>query len=116
MGLVVIIDDEELICEELLDCVEALGRCGRTFTNPHLALAFLNQTNKAVDVVFVDVMMPEMNGDTFISNASEVTGKKTRYYLMSGVRKSEVYSISDRSENSFLQKPLSLARVKKCLT
>lgn len=115
MGLVVIVDDEEVICEELLDCVEALGRSGRSFSNPRLGLAFLSETKEDVDVVFVDVMMPEMGGEKFISKAKKVTGTKTRYYLMSGVPKRDMDSISGLSESSFLQKPLDFATIKKRL-
>lgn len=116
MGLVLIIDDEKLICEELLDCVEALGRRGRSFCNPLLGLAFLSETIKDVDVIFVDAMMPEMDGETFISNAQKLTGINTRYFLMSGVPMLELQSISGQFEHRFLQKPLNFACVKECLT
>jgi len=115
MGIVVIVDDEEAICGELLDCVEGIGLSGRSFTNPLLGLAFLNETNEDVDVVLVDVMMPEMGGETFIKNAKNVTGTKTRYYLMSGVSKCDMDPISSEAGVLFLHKPLSFAGIKKIL-
>lgn len=115
MGFVLIVDDEEEIGLELLDSVEALGHNGRFFLSPVFGLQFLRETELKVDFAFVDLMMPEIDGETFIKHAKKETGLTTRFYLMSGVPKRDMLVSTSLDELRFLQKPISLTQIKTCL-
>ena len=57
-----LVDDEVLALRRLARLLEATGRVEvlASLTDPHDALEFLG--NNAVDIVFLDIEMPEMNG------------------------------------------------------
>ena len=115
MGIVLIIDDEHEIGLEMLDCVEALGHTAYFFQNPIHGFTFLKETEVVVDFVFVDMMMPEMDGKTFIRHAKKITVPSTRFYLMSGVPEREMLISPSLRGLVFLQKPISFERIEACL-
>lgn len=61
-----IVDDEPLACELILDHVNKTENinCLGTFTNPIEAIHFLDHTD--IDLIFLDVQMPELTGIQFM--------------------------------------------------
>jgi CheY-like chemotaxis protein len=77
IGTVLLIDDE-LVDRILYE--RAINISGRVttlvcFTNAADALGYLRKTKETVDVVFLDVNMPKMNGFSFLEAASDEFGK-----------------------------------------
>ncbi len=112
MKHVLIIDDEDNIGEEFLDFLEIMGHRGHYFSNPIEGLLSLKENTDYFDTIFVDLMMPEMSGRTFIKAARKLTNKSTEYFLMSGVPELDLDDLVNSNEAKFIHKPLSLSFLK----
>lgn len=116
MSFGVIVDDEESILDEFVDSLELLGHTSRCFVNPLLALSFLSETKLTVDFVFVDLMMPQMDGMIFIKNAKKLTGLSTHFFLMTGVPEHTVSKQTEFPVSQVLRKPVSFTEISRLIT
>jgi len=105
-----VVDDERLAVERLVRLLEATGRVevsGQT-TDPDEALAFLEQN--AVDVVFLDIQMPGMNGFELIERLG-------RDPLVVFATAYDRYALNAFAVNSvdYLLKPIEAERLDRAL-
>lgn len=111
---VLIVDDESIICETLQLYLQHLG-IGQVHAanNGREALEFINQTH--CDYVFLDLMMPEMNGIEVLKEIS-ASQHLTAVILMTGYPTMDV--VIDAMHNGasdFLVKPFRFEDVKLAL-
>lgn len=64
---VLVVDDEEYICNVLQACFEIFGSCNTLTTNSGVE-GLLMAAQFHPDVIILDVMMPNMNGLAFLAN------------------------------------------------
>jgi len=65
-GKILIVDDEKLIRDSLQNLLNSMGYEVLTAENGQQALSIYSQCHKDIDIVLLDMIMPEMNGsDTF---------------------------------------------------
>ena len=69
IGLVYVVDDEELICENLAEILRQHSYEVLTFTNPALVLAQAKE--RSPDLICTDLKMPEMSGLELLSQMRE---------------------------------------------
>ncbi|MEM8586017.1 MAG: LytTR family DNA-binding domain-containing protein [Bacteroidota bacterium] len=106
----IIIDDEPLAVDLLGDYVSRLPdiEVKNTFTNPISALTYLKDNQ--VDVLFLDIQMPELNGLDFI----RIIGQEQAVVLTTAYGEYALESYEFRVFD-FLLKPISFERFKKAV-
>lgn len=109
----ILIDDDDLlrkVVEEYAAKVDFIKLVG-SFANPLDALNFLKNSKDPIDLIFLDVEMPEMSGIDFLEAASLATqviiiSSKEKYAL-----KAFDYSVTD-----YLLKPITFPRFFKAVS
>lgn len=79
---VLIIDDDEDLCEEIAEALRDNGYSARNTSNPIEGKEFVDKY--PFDVVFVDYKMPNLNGFDFIKIIKD-KDPKTKIFVMTGV-------------------------------
>ncbi|GGD00383.1 ATP-binding protein [Aquisalinus flavus] len=118
-GRILIVEDED---GARTIVVRALQMCGYEIveaTDGEEAMDILDADDKPFDLVLSDIMMPEMDGPTFIQEAGERLGK-AKVIFMSGYAETAMRDKLEAIEGAgYLQKPFSLktvaAKVKEAL-
>jgi DNA-binding LytR/AlgR family response regulator len=101
----ILVDDEPLALELLSDYVERHERLTLVgaYSNPIEALKMLNE--KTVDLIFLDVQMPELNGIQFM----QIAGQKHDIILTTAYEKYAVAGF-EHDAVDYLVKPISFDR------
>ena len=98
----IIVDDEEYAIEILEDYIKSTPlKLSASFTNPLHALSFLKEND--IDLVFLDVQMPELTGMEFI----ELIDKKITTIITTGHVDFAKASF-DQNAIDFLLKPFTI--------
>jgi DNA-binding NarL/FixJ family response regulator len=86
MGLVVIIDDDEIDNEYTRYCIKKVGTNIdlESFTDPEEAVGFLRLTSHTKYVAIVDLHIGNINGISVVQDLQEMEGKEGRFYMLSG--------------------------------
>ena len=109
----ILLDDDEMsrrLIEDYSSRVDFL-RLIRSFSNPIEALSFLQSQTEEVNLVFLDIEMPEMSGIDFLETSSAkpqvvIVSSKEKYAL-----KAFDYSVTD-----YLLKPITFPRFFKAVS
>jgi DNA-binding response OmpR family regulator len=86
---VIIVDDEVDTLEFLKTLLQNHGYIAHSFLNAMDAVAFLNFTDKAINLILADVRMPSMNGVEFIAEVKKMSKYASTPFLF-------LSAISDR--------------------
>jgi diguanylate cyclase (GGDEF)-like protein len=110
---VLVIDDEEVVLVTVAKMLERLGYSVMAAKSGREAVDFLHQNQNKIDMVIMDMVMPDMNPDRILS-AIQNRHKGTKVLLSSG------YSLSGEANGNllnrtdgFLQKPYQLAELSR---
>ncbi|QPH39218.1 LytR/AlgR family response regulator transcription factor [Pedobacter endophyticus] len=108
------IDDDSSALELLTDYIAEQPelKLSKTFTNPLIALAAIEGLKNPVDIIFLDIEMPEMNG---LELAKLIRHKTKRLVFTTGYAS---YALSSYEVNAddYLLKPISLTKFTQSLT
>jgi len=109
VGTVMVVDDEELVRETAADMLRRLGYSAVTFASGPEAIAYYAQSMAGVDLVLMDLAMPEMDGSKcFLS--LRALNPQVKALLMSGFAPGNVIeAILSEGILGFVGKPFSLA-------
>lgn len=112
---VMVIDDEEIIRDLLKDILDMLGYDVLIADSPYEAIDLFKKEYETVDVVLLDMIMPQMNGRQLFKEL-KVIKPSVKGILLSG------YSLEGEVEKSlyegiidFLQKPVSIKELSAVL-
>ena len=61
-GMIVLVDDEEVLLKLFGRIIESLGFRAITFSDPKKALTFIEKQDQNPDLVIADFVMPQMSG------------------------------------------------------
>lgn len=103
-GTVLVVDDEEpvrYVCKLIL---EQRGLNVLTAVNGIEAINMYDQRQEEVDLVLLDMMMPQMSGDETLKRLREIDGE-VRVVLSSGFSESDLSRDIEVQPNAFIQKP-----------
>ena len=103
--IAVSIDDNEQNLMVLEIFAEQIGLTVKSFTNPQKALEFLS--NNKVDIIFVDYMMPKLNGIELIKKYREFN-KTTPIMMITAAGKEIEEEALKAGATKILYKPLDL--------
>jgi PAS domain S-box-containing protein len=107
-GNVLLVDDEEMILTVGKAMLEKLGYSVQTALSGQEALAVYDQQKEALDLVILDMIMPDAGGDETFDRL-RVINPAVRVLLSSGFSlEGKASQIMARGCNGFIQKPFSL--------
>jgi DNA-binding response OmpR family regulator len=109
-----VVDDDEKLLALVRDGLEAFGHEVQAFSNPNLALQAITQ--EPPELCLVDVMMPEVDGLTFLQLLKIRDGKTTPVVLMSARREYQIVRAGLRlGALDYLTKPFRLAELRSVI-
>ncbi len=106
----IVIDDQEEAIEVLTDHIQKkpeLSLEGK-FTNPLEAMSFLE--NKKVDLVFIDIQMPHLNGLEFIESLRAKKGSDVPKFVFTTGFSEYALSGFEHGVSDYLMKPIGFKR------
>ncbi len=104
-GLILLVDDEELIRETMKLVLKKMGFEVIIAENGKEGLALFQQKYKDIDLVILDMIMPEMNGRETFLQMKEVDSN-CKVVISSGFTKNEsLQELKDEGLEGFLHKP-----------
>jgi two-component system cell cycle sensor histidine kinase/response regulator CckA len=108
---ILLVDDEHYILEVGRLMLEGLGYQLITANGGRAALEIFNGRHKEIDLVILDMVMPDMDGETVFQKIREVSSK-TKVIFASGYYDVEqARSLLENGAIDFLQKPFNLRRL-----
>ncbi|MCP4115464.1 MAG: response regulator [Desulfobacteraceae bacterium] len=110
-GTILLVDDEQGVIEVCSEMIESLGYSVKAVTSGGEAVDFMKEKGGDVDLVILDMVMPEMNGfETYERIKSIVPDAKV--LISSGYsKKDDLVEILDPQLENFLQKPYGMAKL-----
>jgi len=102
------VDDEEFIAENLRNYLEGRGFLVDIASNGSAALEKVQETD--YDVILMDLVMPDMDGETTIKKILELR-PEAHFVVISGYSPSNLSEPVAKNVIAFLQKPFSLDRL-----
>lgn len=114
-GGVLLVDDEETIRNVGKEMLETLGYKVFVAGNGRDALALYEENKKEIDIVVLDMVMPDMGGgETY--DKLKVVNPDLKVILSSGYSMNDqTYKIMERGCNGFIQKPFNMNDLSKKL-
>jgi CheY-like chemotaxis protein/signal transduction histidine kinase len=108
-GTILLVDDEQGVIEVCSEMIESLGYSVKAVTSGLEAVDFMTEKGGEIDLVILDMVMPEMNGfETFERIKSIVPDAKV--LISSGYsKKDDLVDILDSNLENFIQKPYGMA-------
>jgi len=108
---ILLVDDESLILEVGKDLLEALGYTVFTAQNGTTALDIYKQLKNAVDLIILDMVMPEMNGGEIFDELKKIN-PAVKVLLSSGYSiNGQASRIISRGCVGFIQKPFTIREI-----
>ncbi len=106
-AMILLVDDEPVILDVGKDMLEALGYRVMTAGNGKEALEIYRANKDRIDIVFLDMIMPEIGGGKTFDMLKEIN-PAIKVILSSGYSiNGHAQEIMDRGCNGFIQKPFS---------
>jgi len=108
---ILVIDDEKIVCEMIQDMLIELNYSVVIYENGKNALEYYRESWQTVDLVLLDMVMPEMGGqETFI--AMREINPDVKVILCSGYSMNdEVQQILNEGVLDFMQKPFQFDEI-----
>lgn len=115
-GNVLVVDDEEVVRKVSRQMLERLGYSVRTFSSGFEAMQFFAEHSREVNLVLLDMLMPEMSGQETFRRMKQVD-PQVRAILFSGYGLNEkAQEIMDEGMLGFLHKPFNLKELSEALS
>jgi PAS domain S-box-containing protein len=110
-GTILLVDDEEMILDVGKAMLEKLGYRILTAASGQAALDIFRRNPAEIDLVILDMIMPEMNGGETYKRLKEID-TRVRVLLCSGYTVDGVANdILRQSSNGFIQKPFDIKKL-----
>lgn len=103
VGMVVVIDDDVEVAESLTDIISDNGFEVRMFTNPKEGVKYL--VNNPVDVVFTDMMMPELSGVEVLRSIKKIDPFIPVIFVTGQCSKDELIEAINSGVHFVIEKP-----------
>ena len=112
---IMVIDDEEYICEAFNDLLKAMGYDVIVCQVPNKALEIIKDKRKKIDLAIVDMVMPGMDGEELFDKVMQIR-PEMKVIIASGYTKDErVEAIVKKGAAGFIQKPFDPATLSEAI-
>lgn len=105
--IILIVEDDKDIRDNLYELLELEGYSVRTAANGKVALEILDNSQHLPNLIFLDLMMPIMDGRTFLAKMREVSEFKSIPVVVISAAREEI----QEEIAEFMKKPLDLDQV-----
>ena len=115
-GCILLVDDEDIVCVTGKALLEKIGYKVITANNGREGVEVFKQHQSEIDLVIMDMLMPEMNGSEAFYAIKEID-PNCRVFISSGFTKNE--KLEDLEANGlcgFIQKPFSINELIKLIS
>lgn len=102
---ILIVDDEETICELLADVFEDTGFTIHTAHNGDEALKLIRDQSLMYDLIISDYHMPVMDGLKLLESIHQDLNYKPYFYLCSGTHDDVEETLNRFDKTTFIEKP-----------
>ncbi len=110
---VMVVDDEPTVCIILCEMLKELGHVPHPFNDAIEALAFFQDQPKLIDLVILDMIMPNKNGAQTFAELRAIRSE-VKVLLVSGFSiDGEAHQLIGQGANGFLQKPFGLSALRR---
>ncbi|MBW2180706.1 MAG: response regulator, partial [Deltaproteobacteria bacterium] len=108
---ILIIDDEQRIIDAGNEMLEILGYKVLLAASGKKAIEIYRKKNKIIDLVILDMILPEMNGSEIYDRLKDINSN-VKVLLSSGfTQNGQATEILDKGCNGFIQKPFTLEQL-----
>ena len=112
---ILVIDDEEIISEMATDMLQAMGFTVHTAENGVEGLDVYRSKGMKIDVVLLDLLMPEMDGITCYTNL-KLINPEVKVVISSGIGEDQKKEeLMNMGVNGYLEKPYSMKSISRTL-
>jgi PAS domain S-box-containing protein len=102
---ILVVDDEESICKMTKNILSSIGYQVVTFCDPNQAIAYYRKHWQDIDLVILDLIMPDLNGQQ-VYRAMREYNTNIKVLLASGYSMNEdAQKLLDQGVQGFVQKP-----------
>jgi len=108
--LVLAIDDEEHILDIVKTFLEGEGFAVETHTDPRRAVEWYQQRWREVDVILLDYLMPDMNGEAVFEQVRKIH-PEARVVLLTACDGSVAKKLLEQGLRGYIQKPFYLSQL-----
>lgn len=114
-GSVLVIDDEELICELLTSQLRNNNFEVKAFTNSLDAISYYSDFSTNVDIIILDMIMPVMNGKDVFFELRKIN-PDSKIIISSGYTRDEnIDSLFSEGLSGFIRKPFKFNELNKLI-
>ncbi len=106
----IIVDDEPLIAKSLHGLLTKEGHAAEWFTEPVKALEAISQA--PVDVIFADLMMPEMDGVTLLQRAKQRVPEALQVVVTGHADARQIERVQALGVSAVIEKPFTLDAIR----
>lgn len=106
---VLVIDDEELICEYIVSGLRELGMRAYSISTPTRALEMISMYN--IDFVVSDIRMPQMSGMQVLKSVRDVYRCWPHFVFITGFPDYTLEECMHNGASGFIEKPLELDKL-----
>ncbi len=108
-GNILLVDDEKGVIEVCSEMLESLGYKVHAVCNGFDALKIIKSKNQKIDLVILDIVMPQMNGQETFGKIRQID-PEMKVLLSSGYSKeTQIEEMMERGCNGFILKPFDVA-------
>jgi len=105
---ILLVDDEEMIITVTRDILESVGYTVWSAKSGHEAIEFYKSDKDKIDLIILDMVMPEMGGGETFDRLREIKSD-VKVILSSGYSlNGQAIKIMERGCHAFIQKPFSI--------
>lgn len=106
---VLVIDDEELICEYIVSGLRELGIRAYSTSDPSKAVEMISMYN--IDFVVCDIRMPQMSGMQVLKSVREIYRCWPHFVFITGFPDYTLEECMHQGASGFIEKPLDLDKL-----